>query len=64
MKRRTLLNDFANALNASAKPETITATFTNGNKATYTTAIIEMLKTDAAIIELVNDQTGEVIFYR
>lgn len=44
--------------------KTITAYFKNGRAVTYTTAILELLKTDAGIDYIIDNETGEVLYSR
>lgn len=43
---------------------TINVTFTTGQTATYTRNILPLLKTDNAVVEIVDTETAEVIFSR
>ncbi len=44
--------------------KTITAYFRNGRAVTYTTAILELLKTDPDVAYIMDDETGEVLYIR
>lgn len=42
----------------------ITATFINGRRIVYTTNIYRLLTTDPQVIEIIDNETGEIIFTR
>ena len=51
------------AISPQEAPHIITVIFRNGQKATYTTNIIEILKTDPAVKEIIDNETGELLYY-
>lgn len=53
---------FINALNATANFETVTAEFRNGEQVVYTKQMFGLLATDKNIIEIVDNQTGEILY--
>lgn len=50
------------AMTNKAQQHTITAVFNSGREVTYTTAMIELLKTDKAINYIYDNETGEILF--
>ena len=42
----------------------ITVTFSNGRQVVYTMAIFDLLKADNSVIEIMDNETGEILFYR
>ena len=48
----------------SSNAEKIQATFRNGEKVNYTSATMELLKTDKTVVEIVSLDTGEIYFER
>lgn len=52
------------AISPQEAPPTITAIFRNGTTATYTTSIFELLKTDPSVQEIIDNETGELLFFR
>ena len=42
----------------------ITATFANGRKIVYTMSIYQLLKTDPQVIEIMDNETGEILIAR
>jgi len=48
----------------SSNAEKIQATFRSGEKVNYTSATLELLKTDKTVVEIVSLETGEVYFER
>jgi hypothetical protein len=44
--------------------EEIEVRWANGQKATYTMKSLEALKEDPACMEIMNMETGEILFYR
>lgn len=57
-------NMILNAIGNNEKQHTIIAYFKGGREATYTINILEMLKTDPAIIDIIDGETGEIIYTR
>ena len=54
---------FLNALNhAGPKPKEILVTFAGGQQATYTVAILELLKSDPSVVEIMDMETGELLY--
>ena len=41
----------------------IIVTFRNGKRARYTSAILELLESDPEVYEIMNAETGEILFY-
>ena len=57
------MNLFANVFDKTSAP-VIRAHFDNGTSATYTTDILEMLKTEPDVWAITSEETGEVIYSR
>jgi hypothetical protein len=56
-------NDFIQAITATPAPENlITVYFKDGTQADYTTAILELLKTDPEVDTITSATTGEILF--
>ena len=58
------MQDFINAIYNNTNAKTITAHFTDGTQATYTTAIIDLLKSDNAIECITDNTTGECLYIK
>lgn len=58
------MNDFIKAVTSATSADTVTATFTDGSTAEYTTAIIELLKADKTVENIIDNSTGEVLYIR
>lgn len=58
------MNDFTRAIfNQEQQPEII-AYFRDGRSATYTANVLDAMRTDSDVIEILNATTGEVLFCR
>lgn len=55
--------EFLNAMNGSMECGEIIATI-DGRKVTYTARVFNELKSDPCVTEIIDAQTGEVLFYR
>lgn len=56
-------NDFIQAITATPAPaDCITVYFKDGTQADYTTAIIDLLKTDPEVDTITSATTGEILF--
>lgn len=58
------MNDFLNALFNTSEQKTVIAYFANGQSETYTYSILHLLKTEPDITDIVDGETGELIFSR
>ena len=58
------MNDFIKALDTKAITQNILVTFRNGQQDIYTTNILNLLKTDKDVTEIMDMETGELLFYR
>ena len=58
------MNDFINSLFNTQEQKTVIAYFANGTSETYTRNILHLLKTEPDITDIVDGETGEVIFAR
>lgn len=58
------MQDFINAICSNTNAKTITAHFTDGTQAEYTTAIIDLLKSDSAVECITDAETGEAIYIK
>lgn len=58
------MQDFIKAVCNNTNAKTITAHFTDGTQATYTTAIFDLLKSDIAIECITDSDTGEVLYLK
>lgn len=52
------------AITGRAPAHTVTVTWTNGTRATYSAAMLDMLRTDPAAIDIQDDDTGEIIYIK
>ena len=52
------------SMNASAPAHTITVTWANGNRATYSAYMADILKTDPAALEIMDNETGEILYIK
>ena len=52
------------SMTAPATAHTITVTWANGTRATYSAAMLDMLKTDPAALDIQDDDTGEIIYIK
>lgn len=43
---------------------TITVLFENGKEATYTKKILKLLMTDTAVLEIMDNETGEMLYIK
>lgn len=60
-----MLDELIKAIAGENNPaDKIETTFTNGRKVVYTMNCYELLKNDPQVVEIVDQQTGEIIFYR
>jgi len=58
------MNDFLNALFNTTEQKTVIAYFANGTSASYTYSILNLLKTEPDITDIVDGETGEIIYTR
>lgn len=58
------MNDFINALFNTQEHKTVIAYFANGTSETYTYNILNLLKTEPDIQNIVDGETGELIYTR
>ena len=58
------MNDFLNALFNTSEQKTVIAYFANGTSETYTRNILGMLQTEPDITNIVDGETGELIYTR
>lgn len=58
------MNDFINALFNTQEQKTVIAYFANGTSETYTRKILHLLKTEPDITDIVDGETGELIYTR
>lgn len=56
------MQDFIKAINGTPEEPPIIAYFKNGSSGEYTRAILELLKTDPATLEIIDGTTGEIIY--
>ena len=58
-------DEWLQVLNSTSAPANeIQVTWANGNKGIYTMAIFALLKTDPCCKEIMDCETGEILFYR
>ena len=53
---------FTRAIGNPKKLHTIRVTFTDGQKANYTIGMLPLLKTDFAVAEIMDNETGEILY--
>ena len=58
------MQDFIQAICSNTNAKTITAHFTDGTQATYTTAIFDLLKSDIFVESITDSDTGEVLYIK
>lgn len=52
------------AIGAPAPAHTITVTWTNGTRATYSATMLDLLRTDPAALDIQDDETGELVYIK
>ena len=52
------------AISAPAPAHTITVTWTNGTRATYSAAMLDLLRADPAALDIQDDETGEMVYIK
>lgn len=52
------------AIGATAPAHTVTVTWTNGTRATYSAMMLDMLRTDPAALDIQDDETGELVYIK
>ena len=52
------------AIGADAPAQTVTVTWANGTRATYSAAMLDLLRTDPAALDIQDDATGEIIYIK
>ena len=52
------------SMTAPAPAHTITVTWTNGTRATYSAAMLDLLRTDPAALDIQDDETGELVYIK
>ena len=52
------------SMTAPAPAQTITVTWANGTRATYSAAMLDLLKTDPAALDIQDDTTGELVYIK
>ena len=59
-----MTSDFIRAIYSKAPAHTVTVTWMNGNRATYSAHMADLLKTDPAALEIMDNETGEIIYIK
>jgi len=52
------------SIGATAPAQTVTVTWANGTRATYSADMLDLLRTDPAALEIQNDTTGEMVYIK
>ena len=52
------------SIGAPAPAHTVTVTWSNGTRATYSAGMLDTLRTDPAALDIQDDTTGEMIYIR
>lgn len=52
------------AIGADAPAHSVTVTWANGSRATYSAGMLDMLRTDPAALDIQDDTTGELVYIR
>lgn len=52
------------AIEATAPAHTVTVTWANGTRATYSADMLDILKTDPAALDIHDDETGEIVYIK
>jgi len=52
------------SMTATAPAHTITVSWANGTRATYSASMLDLLKTDPAAIDIQDDDTGELVYIK
>lgn len=58
------MNDFVKALFNTSEQKTVIAYFANGTSETYTRNILHLLKTEKDVTNIIDGETGELIYTR
>lgn len=58
------MQDFIKAICSNTNAKTITAHFTDGTQADYTTAIFDLLKSECTVECIIDSDTGEVLYIK
>lgn len=58
------MNEFINALFNTSEQKTVIAYFANGTSETYTRNILNLLKTEPDVTNIIDGETGEIIYTR
>ena len=59
-----IINGFMSAIFGEDPAETVTAFFRNGTSASYGAHMVQALAEDVGTLEIMDNQTGEILFYR
>lgn len=49
---------------APAPAQTVTVSWSNGTRATYSASMLDMLRTDPAALDIQDDSTGELLYIK
>lgn len=52
------------AIGAPAPAQTVTVTWANGTRATYSADMLDMIRTDPAALDIQDDETGELVYIK
>lgn len=52
------------SMTATAPAHTVTVTWTNGTRATYSATMLDLLRTDPAALDIQDDDTGELLYIK
>lgn len=52
------------AITAPTPAQTVTVTWSNGTRATYSADMLDLLRTDPAALDIQDDTTGELVYIK
>ena len=59
-----MTSEFIRAIYGKTPAHTVTVTWTNGTRATYSAHMADLLKTDPTALEIMDNETGEIIYMK
>lgn len=58
------MDDFIKAIGNNEKQHEIVVAFKDGSSGIYTMNIFDLLKSDPDVLEIMDNETGELLYYR
>lgn len=62
MRDNPIINAMISAIMAPNPAKTVTVSWANGTRATYSADMLGLLKTDPAALDIQDDETGELLY--